>query len=263
LLTSGVTGLDKIAESDGKSERSTGRSQMDLTKESLFFRHLMALTRKRAANFSRDKKAWFCTTLLPSSIVLIGLLLTTFLPTNRNLQPITLDFKEFNPDVTTEPKNPISYNNPTNPYSCSPGFCSYVPQLVEIEETNEIYGFCGYTANALDADPTISKTCSNAVSNEIMQFLGSGATGQEKDVIDITNVSVSERFQCTCHNDLNVFLTSIVHSLPLLCSIRRLFFKQVSTGQFGSHRIRPLSLLRPTQAIVTRSLQTAKLLHLK
>jgi hypothetical protein len=195
LLSSGVTGLNKIQEADveqthnSKSERSTAHSHMDLTNESLFIRHLMALTRKRAANFSRDKKAWFCTTLLPSAIVLVGLLLTTFLPSNRNLEPITLDFKKLNPDVTTEPINPVSFNNPSNPYSCSPGLCSYDPQVTEVNETNEIYGFCGYTAKPLDADPNISNTCSNAVSNEIMQYLGTGATGVVKEVGDITNVS--------------------------------------------------------------------------
>jgi hypothetical protein len=192
LLSTGVSGLDKIPETEAnysKSERSTARSQMDLSNESLFFRHLVALTRKRAANFSRDKKAWFCTTLLPSVIVLVGLLLTTFLPSSRNLEPITLDFKKLNPDVTAEPINPVSFNNPSNPYLCSPGLCSYYPQVTEVKETNEIYGFCGYTASALDADPNISNTCSNAVSNEIMQYLGSGTTGVVKEVGDITNVS--------------------------------------------------------------------------
>jgi hypothetical protein len=195
LLSSGVTRLDQIPEmefdqaNNSKSERSTARSQMDLTNESLFFRHLIALTRKRAANFTRDKKAWFCTTLLPSTIVLVGLLLTTFLPTSRNLQPITLDFKKLNPDVTAEPINPVSFNNPSNPYLCSPGLCSYSPQVTEVNETNEIYGFCGYTAKSLDANPNISNMCSNTVSNEIMQYLDSGATGIVKEAGDITNVS--------------------------------------------------------------------------
>jgi hypothetical protein len=185
LLYSGITGIDNPIEADaevanGRSECSTGRSQMDLTNESLFLRHVVALTRKRAANFRRDKKAWFCTTLLPTTMVLAGLLLVTFLPSYQNLRPITLNFKELNPGISTEPVNPVSYNNPTNPFSCSPGLCSYTPQVVEVN---------GFTVKSFDDDPDISNTCSNAVSQEIIQFLSSGATGVEKDVVNIANVS--------------------------------------------------------------------------
>ncbi len=52
----------------------SARSRMDLENEGLFFRHIGALLKKRAAFFRRDKKAWCCTTLLPSLFVFVGFL---------------------------------------------------------------------------------------------------------------------------------------------------------------------------------------------
>lgn len=49
-----VEGVEGIAVDADKSVRS----RMDLEKEGLFFRHLGALFKKRAAFFRRDKKAW-------------------------------------------------------------------------------------------------------------------------------------------------------------------------------------------------------------
>jgi hypothetical protein len=187
LLTSEDTGRDELANT--KSERSSVRSQMDLTKESLFLRHVSALTRKRAANFSRDKKAWFCTTLVPTIMVFLGLLLVKIIPSDKNLQPITLNLQNLNSDVTAEPINPIAYNSPSSPYLCSPGLCAYSPQLVSISETNEFYGFCGFEANPSYADGLNENSCSISASNPIMQFVGSEATAEQISVSDILNVS--------------------------------------------------------------------------
>ena len=52
----------------------SARSRMDLENDGLFLRHIGALLRKRAAFFRRDKKAWCCTTLLPSLFVFVGFL---------------------------------------------------------------------------------------------------------------------------------------------------------------------------------------------
>lgn len=64
--------IDGVALADDGTK--SARSRMDLEKDGLFFRHVGALLKKRAAFFRRDKKAWCCTTLLPSLFVFVGFL---------------------------------------------------------------------------------------------------------------------------------------------------------------------------------------------
>lgn len=130
-------------------ERSS-RSKMDLETEGLFVRHVVALFKKRAMNFKRDKKAWCCTTILPSVVVLVGFLMATFITPTRDLSPLTMNFDDYNTEVATEPRNPIVFNSGAN-YSCQPGRCIYEDPIVAINVTDELYFYCGvqsYIGNA-------------------------------------------------------------------------------------------------------------------
>ena len=123
------------------------RSRMDLENEGLFVRHLGALFTKRAVNFKRDKKAWLCTTILPSLFVLLGLLLFKYASPQRDLGPVTLSLNDFNEGVNVNPRNPIPFNDASSPYTCQPGLCMYDPPVVQNKMTNEKYYFCGAQAN--------------------------------------------------------------------------------------------------------------------
>jgi ATP-binding cassette, subfamily A (ABC1), member 3 len=189
--------FEEDTRSNGKSERSSAVSRMDLNKEGLFFRHVSALTRKRAANFSRDKKAWVCTTMAPTLAVFLGLLLVTLLRVERNLEPITLSLDQLNADVSEEPINPIFYNSPSDPFLCQPAMCGYNTPIVESPDTNEIYGFCGYLSRTLDTNNIASSnwtnpsSCSLSLSTDIMSnFDRDGAPQEMNDVGNVYNVSL-------------------------------------------------------------------------
>ena len=112
-----------------------------------FIRHTRALFKKRVSNFRRDKKAWLCTTLLPSLFVFTGFLSIKLIPNERDFRPLALNIEDYNVDATT-PRNPIGVNSPTNPFSCQPGYCAYNESeaLHDLNETNESYFFCGEQA---------------------------------------------------------------------------------------------------------------------
>jgi hypothetical protein len=141
-LSSSFFGLNDnktaVLEDDDKSSKS----RMNLEKEGLFFRHLGALFKKRAANFKRDKKAWVCTTIIPSVFVLIGFVVYLVASQKRNLAPLTLQLEDYNIDVQQEPINPIPFNSPGQPFTCEPANCMYLP-FVPSPATDEFYVYCG------------------------------------------------------------------------------------------------------------------------
>jgi ATP-binding cassette, subfamily A (ABC1), member 3 len=173
-------------ESITKSDHSV-KSRMDLSNDGMFFRHVGALTRKRAANFSRDKKAWFCTTVCPTIAVLLGLVLVTNLSTKRNLDPLSLSLSMLNKEVTTEPKNPVFYNSPEDPFACEPGSCSYTTPLVQEPRTNERYAFCGIQGRISPSYSSERPACSGSVSTGIMDFFDTSATAL--GVGDLSNIN--------------------------------------------------------------------------
>mmetsp|Transcript_43481 Transcript_43481/g.48976 ORF Transcript_43481/g.48976 Transcript_43481/m.48976 type:complete len:2055 (-) Transcript_43481:245-6409(-) len=118
------------------------RSNFELESNLLFSRHVSALFKKRAMNFKRDKKAWCCTTILPSIFVLIGFLLFAFVTPQRNLDPIVMDLDDLNVQVSSGQNNPIIFNTGTN-FSCEIGKCIYDIPIVASDSTNELYYFCG------------------------------------------------------------------------------------------------------------------------
>jgi ATP-binding cassette, subfamily A (ABC1), member 3 len=194
LLASSRKNLIEIQQDEEvgtKSDRSQ-KSRMDLTKDGLFFRHVTALTKKRAANFSRDKKAWFCTSLCPTFAVLLGLVLVTNLGIKRNLDPVTLSLSSLNKDITTDPKNPVLYNTPDDPFVCLPGSCSYTYPMISVNETNEQYAFCGYQSRMMEESIDTPPSCSGSLSTSVMEFFDSGATPRGPgDFLNIENVSYS------------------------------------------------------------------------
>lgn len=137
--------VDANGNIEDDAERST-RSRMNLEKEGFFGVHVVALLKKRAFNFQRDKKAWCCTAILPVIFVTIGFMLVAFTSPERNLSPLILDLSALNPDVESDPVNPIPVNSPDAPFACQPGECLYDP-IVAVSETNERYTFCGTQAN--------------------------------------------------------------------------------------------------------------------
>jgi hypothetical protein len=159
----GVTTLDEVfllvarggdANPDKKDYASSGhfamkddaeksvRSRMDLENDGLFVRHVGALFRKRAVNFKRDKKAWCCSTILPTLFVFVGFIIFTFAGLPTSFEPLTLDLDDLNVNVKQEPRNPIPFSS-GDMYSCQPGKCIYDVPFVESNVTGESYAYCG------------------------------------------------------------------------------------------------------------------------
>jgi ATP-binding cassette subfamily A (ABC1) protein 1 len=133
--------LNGVAMKDD-AEKSV-RSRMDLENEGLFVRHVGALFTKRAMNFKRDKKAWICTTILPSLFVFLGFIIFTFAGAPTSFDPLTLDLDDLNVNVKKAPRNPIPFNS-GDTYSCQPGKCIYDIPIVDSNVTGESYAYCGY-----------------------------------------------------------------------------------------------------------------------
>ena len=152
----------------------TTRSRMDLENEGLFSRHVFALIRKRAAFFRRDKKAWCCTTIVPSVFVFLGFIIFKFASPERDLDPVALDLSIYNPKVS-DPRNPIAYNSPGNPFHCQPGRCAYDVAAMIVDETSELYYFCGAQASLAN-----NTNCSITESSSVIENItDAGAQGQE------------------------------------------------------------------------------------
>jgi hypothetical protein len=202
-----------------RSERSNASSHMDLSNDSLFLRHVLALTKKRAANFRRDKKAWCCTTLAPTFCVLLGLIFVNVLQNQRDLDPITLSLDKLNTDVVASPANPVAYNSPSNPFVCQgSAVCAYDPPVIKSDETNELYGFCGWVTRSLNSsNPSWSNnnTCSIAVSSDVMTSLHSSAAATEmKGVGNVLDVRTCyHELPCT---DLTNTTVIVIFRSPLL-----------------------------------------------
>lgn len=118
----------------------------------LFTRHVSALLKKRALYFRRDKKAWVCTTILPTLFVFIGFLIFVLTAPSRLMDPLTLDIRDYNPVFSPE-DNLVVFNSPDNPFACQPGVCTH-GWVENVSSTNELYIFCGFEARLLKSLPT-------------------------------------------------------------------------------------------------------------
>jgi hypothetical protein len=171
---------------------------MNLEKEGLFFRHLGALFKKRAANFKRDKKAWVCTTIIPSVFVLIGFVVYLVASQKRNLAPLTLQLEDYNIDVQQEPINPIPFNSPGQPFTCEPANCMYL-SFVPSPATDELYVYCG-TLGSLNLGAILNDNftaavydCSISDSSSILAEINNfqGAQSVPTETSNILDVSIS------------------------------------------------------------------------
>lgn len=168
-----------------KSSRSTGgnmlenlddstasvRSRMNYDKDDLFTTHVRALLVKRAANFRRDKKAWCCTSILPSLFVTLGLVIFRFAASDPEFKPLTLSLDDYNADIS-EPdiRNPVSVNSVSNKFQCQPGFCGYQYGnfIFEGDETSEPFTICGLQA-VVNPDQTTTLDCTLDEGTPFMQ----------------------------------------------------------------------------------------------
>lgn len=177
----------KAGELVGEGETSY-RSRMDLENDGMFARHVQSLFRKRALNFKRDKKAWVCSTLLPSFLVFVGFILFRFVVPARNFEPLVLSANSFNPDITTGTRNPIPFNEPGTDFTCQPGFCMVgFNHSFGFFNTTERYTFCG-----LGFDGNISSSCSITESDSIVgQLNESGVEGQPLQSANVSDSSFS------------------------------------------------------------------------
>lgn len=168
-------------------DKST-RSRMDLEQDGLFFRHMEALLKKRAGFFRRDRKAWLCTTILPSICVCLGFILFNYVALDRNLGPVILDLNDYNIGQVA-PRNPIPFNSPGSSFSCQPGSCTYRPQdasVITEAINNETYFYCGYQGS-LERTRKCSINDSASITERITNA-GASAEG-----INVTSVSQSSR----------------------------------------------------------------------
>ena len=131
----------EIQNSDiGFQTKVSEEAVIDSATDSLFFRHLGTLLKKRALYFRRDKKAWICTTIVPSIFVLIGLVVFVSFAASRDLSPLELDIQDYNAVLG----NTIPFNTPDSPFRCQTGFCTYPQPYVQDQLTGELYVWCGF-----------------------------------------------------------------------------------------------------------------------
>jgi hypothetical protein len=154
-------------------EDKSVHSGIELEKKSLFLRHLSALFRKRGANFRRDKKAWLCTTILPSIFVLVGFLIFKFAGLNRNYHPLRLSLDDFNRDVDPAQQNSIAFNSPARDFTCQPGRCAYDGPGATLA-LGESYSFCGFQGML-----NVSDKCSINESSLVIRTLDDAKTTSE------------------------------------------------------------------------------------
>jgi hypothetical protein len=164
----------------------------DIFRDTLFPLHLQALLKKRFTYFRRDRKAWLCTTIIPSLFVLIGFIVFAFAGPNRNLDPLTLDLGDYISDTKPEAENFIAFNSQGNPFLCQPGFCSHREPYVNSELTNEKYVFCGYEAKlGISSEGYLpsNRTCTISASAESIGRINiDGAKPVEAQVQNISEV---------------------------------------------------------------------------
>lgn len=173
-----------VAKVDNKSTRS----RMDLEEDGLFFRHMWALFKKRAGFFRRDRKAWLCTTILPSICVCLGFILFNYVALDRNMGPIMLDLNDYNIGQFP-PRNPIPFNVPGSSFSCQPGSCTYRPQddsVIQEDVNSETYFYCGYQGSLEQ-----NQKCSIQHSESIMQMITTA--GASAEGTNVSSVSQSSR----------------------------------------------------------------------
>jgi hypothetical protein len=164
------------------------KSRMDLEKDGLFLRHITSLFRKRALNFKRDKKAWVCTTILPTLFVLVGFI--TFAIPDKSSNYRLMRLEDYNKVIDTDPINPIPINSDGNEFTCQPGSCIQNFRGIDPDELTEYgqlqdddYTYCGAGFFALER---LTLNCTITESESVASFLGERTTPLPQSITDIT-----------------------------------------------------------------------------
>ena len=131
-----------------------------------------------------------CSTILPTIASLLGFIVVKFTTSkNPNYPPLTLSLSQNNPNIE-EDKNPIPFNAPGLYYQCQPGKCVYevasAGNPIHIDDTSELYFFCGNNAMLGNSTETCSILDSTNIVDQISQY---GAFGVENAVTDVPDVS--------------------------------------------------------------------------
>lgn len=168
------TTLDSdLSEDDFDESLESRREEIELEESGLFSRQIVALLKKRSSVFRRDKKAWMCTTIVPSLFVLVGFLVFAFATSHRNMVPLILSLNDYN---LNQLASPLPFNSADSPFLCQLGICSHKEPFNRIDETNETYLFCGYEAR-LGASETgfhpSNSSCSVFPSTDVVAHISS------------------------------------------------------------------------------------------
>lgn len=173
-----------------KFDNKSTRSRMDLEQDGLFFRHMGALLKKRAGFFRRDRKAWLCTSILPSICVCLGFVLFNYVALERNMGPLILDLNDYNIGQRP-PRNPIPFNLPGSSFSCQPGSCTYRPQddsVISVDVNNETYFYCGFRGSLLEQNQMCSIQDSESI---VERITTAGASAEGTNVASVSQSSRS------------------------------------------------------------------------
>lgn len=139
---------------DSPSVTNATHASMDLEQQGVFFRHVAALLRKRAAFFRRDKKAWICTTVLPCIFVLFGFLMFKLMPDDK-IDGMTFDLREYN---GLNNPTPIAFNSPSQSFVCQgQGNCTNLASFDQDAVSGAKHYYCG-TDRVVRGDCTLSIT---------------------------------------------------------------------------------------------------------
>jgi len=166
------------------------RSQEPISSNTLFLVHTKSLFAKRAVNFKRDKKAWVCSTILPSIFAMIGFILVTQLPGDQNLPPLELKLSDYNTGLIpdNEPRNPIPFGIDDH-FTCQPGTC------ISSSEFSNSTSYCG-RSTFLQSNP---KCYGTRLPDLVPRYLvddgtgigaGAGASIVKQSVSSILNASL-------------------------------------------------------------------------
>ena len=98
------------------------RNEIQMSENALFIVYTRNLFAKRAINFKRDKKAWICSTILPSVFALLGFILVTQISDVAVMPPLELKLSDYNKGIANEPKNPIPFGT-SKEFICQPATC--------------------------------------------------------------------------------------------------------------------------------------------
>lgn len=180
------------AEPSTNGSTTTNHSPPSNVDQSLFFLHVKCLFSKRAINFKRDKKAWVCSTILPSFLTMIGFLLVSLRSNLGDMPFLELKLSDYNNDDSSNldltRRNPVPFGT-SDHFACQPSKC--ITYSSEMDDDWPLY--CGDAAmlessvydcwNLTDTSTDVAKYM-----NEDKDDKDGGVFTVDQDVSDIVEV---------------------------------------------------------------------------